>query len=330
MSVNGVRWDEAPGLYGEGPDAQVYAGRVQDDGTTVIQFGDGRTGATRAHRRAATSPRRTARRRASPGRVRARTLTSALDRPPGLNDVVNPLAAHGGADPEAIAGRARPTRRRPCGRSAAPSRCRLRRPRARLAARSPRRRPIWVWDGLDRAVHLTVAGQSGGIFTAEDLRAWARRWPRRASPSYRLLPRQLLGVPGPARARRSTVDRHYVRADVLAAARAALLDALAFDAVELGDAGAPQRHVPRHPGRRRRRLGRHRRAAAQAARRSRPPERRPRWRDGDAGAAAAARADLPARARPGATRAACCPPSWRASRTRPATSSWAPGEGSDG
>ncbi len=34
--------------------------------------------------------------------MRAGTLTSAIDRPPGLRDVVNPLAATGGADPEAV------------------------------------------------------------------------------------------------------------------------------------------------------------------------------------------------------------------------------------
>ena len=50
---------------------QVYATRTQDDGTTVLQFGDGRTGATRPDRRTATSPRPTASAPASPAASRA-------------------------------------------------------------------------------------------------------------------------------------------------------------------------------------------------------------------------------------------------------------------
>ena len=34
-----------PTLYGRGPDERVYVSRRADDGTTTVQFGDGRTGA---------------------------------------------------------------------------------------------------------------------------------------------------------------------------------------------------------------------------------------------------------------------------------------------
>ena len=43
--VDGVRWDEAPALYGERPTDRVLARRTGDDGTAIVQFGDGKTGA---------------------------------------------------------------------------------------------------------------------------------------------------------------------------------------------------------------------------------------------------------------------------------------------
>src|SRR5207248_2999794 len=45
LMVDGVRWSEVPGLFGQGPKAQVYSARTEDDGTTVLGFGDGTTGA---------------------------------------------------------------------------------------------------------------------------------------------------------------------------------------------------------------------------------------------------------------------------------------------
>ncbi len=46
LLVNGVKWDETPELYGQPSTAQVYETRTEDDGATVLQFGDGDTGAT--------------------------------------------------------------------------------------------------------------------------------------------------------------------------------------------------------------------------------------------------------------------------------------------
>ena len=232
VSVNGVRWDEAPGLYGEGPDAQVYASRVQDDGTTVVQFGDGRTGApvptgagniTATYRTGA----------GVVGRVRARTLTSALDRPPGLKDVVNPLPAHGGADPELMqdARANAPTTVRTFGRAVSVQDFADLVRDSRQVAKA---QAIWVWDGFDRAVHVTVAGQSAGTFTAEDLRLLGSALAQARQPSYRLRLANFTAFPILLSAT-IRVDRHFVRTDVLAATREALLAALAFDAVELGE-----------------------------------------------------------------------------------------------
>src|SRR5581483_7431061 len=101
VAVNGVRWREVGDLYGQPPDAQVYTVRTQEDGTSLVQFGDGRTGAippTGAADVVATYRVGSG----LAGRVGAGALANPLDRPPGLVAVANPLPAEGGADPETV------------------------------------------------------------------------------------------------------------------------------------------------------------------------------------------------------------------------------------
>src|SRR3546814_14392639 len=45
LRVNGEAWTEADSLYAQPPNARVFTARQTDDGGTVVQFGDGRTGA---------------------------------------------------------------------------------------------------------------------------------------------------------------------------------------------------------------------------------------------------------------------------------------------
>src|SRR5207237_1308673 len=45
---------------------------------------------------------------------------------------------------------------------------------------------IWVWDGLDRAIHLTVAGQRCGVFADDDLRRIGAALTLARDPNYRL------------------------------------------------------------------------------------------------------------------------------------------------
>ena len=44
VRVNDVRWSEVPTLYGATPDARAYSRRVDPDGPTYVQFGDGTKG----------------------------------------------------------------------------------------------------------------------------------------------------------------------------------------------------------------------------------------------------------------------------------------------
>jgi hypothetical protein len=96
--VDGVRWNELPSFYGAAPDARVYIVRQQDDGTSVVIFGDGVNGArlpTGAGNVIASY--RFGAGAASPP---AGSITKIAKPAPGLRGVVNPIAASGGADAE--------------------------------------------------------------------------------------------------------------------------------------------------------------------------------------------------------------------------------------
>ncbi len=98
--VDGVRWSEAPSLYGLGPADERYAVRLDDDGTPRVIFGDGASGArpptgienVRATYRTGIGLE---------GEVDANKLTLLQKRPLGVRGVTNPLPAAGAADPEA-------------------------------------------------------------------------------------------------------------------------------------------------------------------------------------------------------------------------------------
>jgi uncharacterized phage protein gp47/JayE len=229
--VNGVLWNPEPGLYGLPPTAQAYVARTQDDGTTLVQFGDGRTGAPLPTGRGnVTATYRVG--AGVAGRVRAGTLTTALDRPPGLKQVTNPLAARGGADPELIeyARENAPTTVRTFGRAVSlPDFSDL----VCSSGEVAKAQAIWTWDGLDRAIYLTVAGQLGGFFADADLRRLGANLTNARDPNYRLHIQNY--TPFPVLVSGTVqVDDSHVATPVLAAVRAAVLAWLDFDAVALG------------------------------------------------------------------------------------------------
>lgn len=99
--VNDVRWREVPTLYGRGPNERVYVTRLADDGTVMVRFGDGRSGArlptgtenVRAVYRKGTGLE---------GNVKAGQLSLLPARPLGVKEVVNPVKSAGGDDPESL------------------------------------------------------------------------------------------------------------------------------------------------------------------------------------------------------------------------------------
>jgi len=90
---------------------------------------------------------------------------------------------------------------------------------------------IWIWDGLAPAVYLTVAGQAGGAFS--DPASLAANLNNERDPNHRLRVGNYRSVPILLSATVLTLPQ-YVQADVLMAALNALLTALSFDNLNLG------------------------------------------------------------------------------------------------
>lgn len=101
LRVNGLLWSERPSLYGAGPDAHVFATRIDNEARMTLLFGDGRQGARlptgqinlRASYRTGLG---------ADGEVAAGSLTMPRAMPLGLRGVSNPLAAAGAQDPEKL------------------------------------------------------------------------------------------------------------------------------------------------------------------------------------------------------------------------------------
>ncbi len=229
--VDGVRWKEVPELLGHAADERIFTTRLAEDDAVEIGFGDGVEGArlpsgrgnVHATYRVGTGVA---------GRVAATVLTTALDRPPGLLAVANPLAATGGADPETIAAarRGAPRTVRTFDRAIS-----LRDVEDLVTASGEvaKAQATWAWDGLGQAIHVTVAAQAGGTFSVEDLRRHAAALDSARDANHPLRVANVVYVDVVVRARVG-VEPDRRRADVETAAREALLGAFAFDALQLG------------------------------------------------------------------------------------------------
>lgn len=101
VRVNDVLWQEASTLYGRGARERIYVTRMADDGKVTAQFGDGKTGARAPS--GAENVRATYRRGiGAAGNVKAGQITTLLTRPQGAREVINPMGANGGVDPERL------------------------------------------------------------------------------------------------------------------------------------------------------------------------------------------------------------------------------------
>jgi hypothetical protein len=232
LLVDGVRWEEVPSLFKQLPTAQVFAAELDEQGTTTLQFGDGRNGArlpsgvdnVRATYRIGLG---------LAGRVRAGTLTGAIDRPAGLGDVVNPLPADGGADPETAeqARASAPRTVRTFGRAVS-----FRDFEELVAASSEvaKAQATWVWDGFARALHLTVARAGGGEFSATSLRQIVETLDSARDTNHTLL---IANARAASIVLRATlrVRPQYQRDDVVRAAREAVEARFSFERLQLGE-----------------------------------------------------------------------------------------------
>jgi len=159
VTVNGLRWHEKPSLYGVNGDERVFSTRRDDRDRTVVIFGDGRHGArlpsgidhVAATYRTGSGPE---------GNVEAGSLSQLQARPPGIRKVTNPIPARGGLAPET------------------PDQARIKAPlEVRLVQRIVslndyedfasafagigRAQAKLLWNGRNRALHLTIADAAG-------------------------------------------------------------------------------------------------------------------------------------------------------------------------
>jgi hypothetical protein len=161
IRIDGVRWDEAPVLYGLDPRSRRYIVRLSDAGIPSVTFGDGEQGArppTGAENIVATY--RTG--IGTPGMLGPDRLSLLRERPLGITSVTNPLPTTGAADPET----------RDAARENAPLTV-LTMERivslqdfedfARAFAGVGKAQAVAIWRGADHVVHLTVAPASGAV-----------------------------------------------------------------------------------------------------------------------------------------------------------------------
>lgn len=185
LRVNGVLWSEVPTLYAAGPDDRAYITRQEEDGSTVIQFGDGKSGArlpsgqenVSAAYRKGTGPE---------GLLQAGQLSQLITRPLGVKDGLNPLPTSGAEEPESV--------------DTARANCTLTihaldrvvslqdyEDWARAFGGIAKALATWFWDGKRRGVFLTVAGPAGAAIpdaseTRANLIASLRQWGDRHVP----------------------------------------------------------------------------------------------------------------------------------------------------
>jgi hypothetical protein len=233
IRVNDVLWHEVDSFADASPSDRVFITKTADDGKVSVVFGTGWAGA-----RLPTGPDnvRTAY-RTGIGRaanVRAGQIATAISRPLGIRDVVNPMPATGGADPESRddARRNIPVSLQAMGRVVS---VRDYADFARTFAGISKASATLVSDGRRRMVHLTIGGVDDiEIDTTSDLhRNLCEALIRYGNPYQPFVVelRRKLIIAGAARVR---VDPDYLWTNVAPAIRAVLLKRFGYELREFG------------------------------------------------------------------------------------------------
>jgi hypothetical protein len=225
--VNDVEWREVPTLFGHRPRDRVFATETTDDGRTVVQFGDGVSGARpptghdniRARYRAGVGLE---------GQAEADQLTLLMTRPLGVQGVRNPLPATGAQDPQSGADAADNAPRTVLTLDRIVSLRDYEDFAANFGAIG-KAAATWTWDGVVRGVILTVSGVGGADVTegGQLMRDLSAAMLAAGNPRIPLVIR-------PAEVGLFTLeatlvlDPAFVPEPVVAAARAALLDRFSF------------------------------------------------------------------------------------------------------
>ena len=159
IRVDGLLWQEAPRFTAPGPSERAYTVKLDENGSATVQFGDGMHG-TRLPTGSGNVEARYRVGLGSAGNVTTEQISMLLTRPLGVKGVSNPVAATGGTDAEAgdEARRNAPLTVRTLDRIVS-----LRDFEDFAAAFTGigKAQAVWLWDGEQRLVHLTVAGADG-------------------------------------------------------------------------------------------------------------------------------------------------------------------------
>jgi hypothetical protein len=231
LRVGGLRWDRVETRYGLGPDARVYTAELDPERRTLVEGGDGRTGA-----RLPTGAQVVARYRKGIGRdgnVPAGSLTSLLAKPKGLKSASNPAAATGGAEPETLedARTSAPETVRTLGRIVSLQDFE---DAARESVLVAKARAAIVWTGTQEGVRLTVAGDRGAHVVGTALADLRKDLDSRRDPFRRLDIVDYRDVPVRVEAAIVAHDPARAAEDVVEAARQALIAHFDFDSREFG------------------------------------------------------------------------------------------------
>jgi hypothetical protein len=159
VTVNGAAWKGVPTLYAQSPNGQVFATVNQSSGGAVVQFGDGIEGATvptgqnniMANYRVGIG---------SAGNVGAGSITTLVDRPLGVSGVTNPTAATGGQNAQSVDDIRvnAPLSVKTLGRAVSITDYQN---FAVTFAGISKASALWIPNGVNRGVFLTVAGVDG-------------------------------------------------------------------------------------------------------------------------------------------------------------------------
>ncbi len=231
--VNDIRWRESDTLAGLTPAERRFITRTDDDGKTVVVFGNGREGARlptgieniKAEYRSGIG---------KAGNVNAEQISMLITRPLGIKEVINPLRASGGADKET---RDQARKNTPLAVKALDRLVSVQdyEDFTRIYAGIGKAKAVELSDGRRQLVHITIAGiEDMPIETSSDL--------------YRNLQQALLDCGDPYQAIRLEVRElmlivisanirilpDYQWEPVVTKVRAMLLDAFSFERRELG------------------------------------------------------------------------------------------------
>lgn len=238
VRVSEVLWHETDSFIGTPPDARIFVSRIADDGKVSVIFGNGREGSllptgtdnVRAMYRSGIG---------YAGNARARQIATAISRPLGVTDVINPLPASGGVDPESRddARRSIPVSLQALGRVVSVQDFA---DFARTFAGISKAAAVALSDGRRRLVHLTVGGTrdieidvNSDLF--RNLVEALRKFGDPFQP-FAVQPREKLVIGGSANVR---VHPDYLWTNVAPRIRETLLDVFSFDRRDFGQVVFP-------------------------------------------------------------------------------------------